>query len=56
MELREGDWVPQSPVVIELPDLHAADAWYDSPEYQPLKVLRENAGRFSAVFLEGAPG
>jgi uncharacterized protein (DUF1330 family) len=43
------------PVLIEFPTLDAANAWYDSPEYAPLKELRHTAGRFNAVFIPGLP-
>ena len=28
-------------VIIEFPDMRALDAWYTSPEYQPLIALRK---------------
>ena len=51
VELKEGNWQPNHPVIIEFPDLDAANAWYDSPEYAPLKHQRKAAGRFNAVFM-----
>lgn len=53
VEVKEGDWSPNYPVIIKFPSLKAATAWYDSEEYAPLKALRESCGRFSAVFIEG---
>ena len=53
-EVKEGSWSPTFPVLIEFPDIAAARDWYESPEYAPLKALREASGRYSAVFIEGA--
>lgn len=53
VELKEGDWTPTWPVMIKFPTMEQAMAWYDAKEYQPLKALRQSAGRFSAVFMEG---
>lgn len=51
-ERKEGTWEPTFPVLIEFPDRASADAWYDSPEYAPLKALRQGSGRFNAVFID----
>ena len=37
-----GHWSPQRVVIIEFPDEQALDAWYRSPEYQPLIALRKS--------------
>lgn len=37
-EIKEGDWEPNFPVMIEFPDHAAANAWYNSPDYAPLKA------------------
>lgn len=36
-----GHWTPQRVVIIEFPDRTALQAWYDSPDYQPLIALRK---------------
>ena len=36
-----GHWEPERVVIIEFPDTSALNAWYTSPEYQPLIVLRK---------------
>lgn len=36
-----GHWTPERVVVIEFPDMAAINAWYASPEYQPLIELRK---------------
>lgn len=51
----EGDASLTYPVLIEFPDLVAAQRWYDSPEYQPLKALRLASARGNANFFETAP-
>ena len=45
----------QYPVLKEVPTQEAANAWYDSPEYAPLKRLRHGAGRINAIFMAGLP-
>ncbi|WP_163832783.1 DUF1330 domain-containing protein [Spartinivicinus ruber] len=52
-EVKEGDWSPMLPVIIKFPSIDAANEWYNSEEYAPLKELRESAGEFSAVFMNG---
>ena len=51
-EVVEGDPGLTSVVLIEFPDREAARAWYDSPEYAPLKELRQRAVRNNAVLFE----
>ncbi len=37
----EGDWEPQRLVILEFESMERLREWYDSPEYAPLKQLRE---------------
>ncbi|MGE0715546.1 MAG: DUF1330 domain-containing protein [Alphaproteobacteria bacterium] len=54
-EQKEGAWTPGRMVVIEFPSVAAAHAWYDSPEYAPLIVLRGKAARTDVLLIvEGA--
>jgi uncharacterized protein (DUF1330 family) len=53
VQLKEGDWTPIGPVMIEFRSMQAANEWYNSTEYAPLKALRMAAGEFSAVFIDG---
>ena len=53
-EVMEGSWSPKRCVVIEFPDMARCKAWYSSPEYTPLRALRERSTRSSVVFAEGA--
>jgi uncharacterized protein (DUF1330 family) len=52
--LLEGGWQPKRVVLLEFDDLAAARRWYESPEYQEVKQLREGAARLSLVAVEGA--
>ena len=48
----EGDWQP-SLVIIEFESAAQARAWYDSPEYRPLRDLRQRAVDMQVVLVEG---
>ena len=49
----EGDWQPTRLVLLEFPDLESAKRFYNSPEYQAAKRLREGAAGFNMVAVEG---
>jgi uncharacterized protein (DUF1330 family) len=51
-----GHWKPERVVVIEFPDMDALNAWYTSPEYQPLIALRKQSTSDldMLITLEGA--
>jgi len=49
----EGAWQPKRVVVVEFPDLEAAKRFYDSPEYQAARKLREGAATLNMVAVEG---
>ena len=49
----EGDWQPSRLVVVEFESLEAAKRWYESPEYQEAKKLREGAANLRMVAVEG---
>ena len=38
-----GHWKPERVVIIEFPDTDSLNAWYNSPEYQPLIALRKES-------------
>jgi len=50
----EGDWKPSRLVLFRFPDMAAMQAFYNDPEYQPLKDLRERAAKTDMIFVEGA--
>ncbi|KRD53315.1 MULTISPECIES: DUF1330 domain-containing protein [Sinorhizobium/Ensifer group] len=49
----EGDWEPHRLVILEFPDMQALLSWYQSPEYQRLKTIRERCARTRIIALEG---
>src|SRR4051794_273901 len=53
VEVREGSWSPERLVILEFPDLDAAHAWYESPEYTELRAVRERASEGELVITEG---
>ena len=52
-EVWEGDWKPTGLVVLEFPSWEAAEKWYHSEEYRPLKVMRIQSTRTDGVVVEG---
>lgn len=57
-DLLEGDEPPKRITLLQFPDLAAARAWYESPEYTAARAARAGAstGRFIAVEgLDAAP-
>ena len=49
----EGDWDPSRLVILEFADLEAAKRWYESPEYEDAKRLREGAADLRMVAVQG---
>jgi uncharacterized protein (DUF1330 family) len=48
---------PDRVAIVEFPDMAALNAWYDSPEYEPLIALRKSAvtpDTETLIALEGA--
>ncbi len=52
-EVREGDWSPSRLVILEFPSMDRLRAWYESPEYQPLRAIREQSSISRLVMAEG---
>ena len=50
--LEKAAWHPDRVVIVEFPDRASLDAWYRSPEYQPLIALRQQSCRDLLVVLE----
>ena len=48
----EGDWKPSRLVLLRFPDMAAAQAMFDDPEYQPLKALRQRAAKTDLIAVE----
>ena len=56
VDVKEGPW-PGTVVIIEFPDVDAAQAWYHSPAYQAILPLRTDNIEGSALIVEGVgPG
>jgi uncharacterized protein (DUF1330 family) len=51
-----GNWDAPRLVILEFPSLEQAQAWWDSPEYTPLRKIRENASHGKIVLVEGLAG
>ena len=49
----EGQWDPERLVVLEFESIGRLREWYDSPEYAPLKQLRQEAAATQLVVVEG---
>ena len=52
-EILEGTWQPKRSVVLEFPSMAALKAFWASPEYQPLRAIRERAAKSNLVAIEG---
>ncbi|HEY0857630.1 MAG TPA: DUF1330 domain-containing protein [Albitalea sp.] len=52
-EVLEGNWQPRRTIVIEFPSAAQLRAWYFSPAYAPLKLLRERTANARLVMVEG---
>jgi uncharacterized protein (DUF1330 family) len=52
-ETVEGDWQPKRLVLLEFPTMERLRAFYDAPEYAPLKDLRLRSSRSTVVICEG---
>lgn len=55
-EALEGTLSLKRCVILEFPSLERLRAWWSSPEYQPLRELRQRAARSTLVAVEGVPG
>ena len=50
----EGADIPSRVVVLEFPDMAAAEGWYNSPEYQKLVPMRQAAATGKLILVDGA--
>jgi uncharacterized protein (DUF1330 family) len=51
----EGSWAPARLVILEFPTAEAGRAWWNSPEYQPAKALRQTCAGTDMLLVEGVP-
>jgi uncharacterized protein (DUF1330 family) len=52
-EVLEGTWSPKRCVLLEFPSMAQLKAWWASPEYRPLRAIRERTARSNLVVTEG---
>jgi len=52
-ELVEGDTAPKRLILLEFPTMERLRAFYEAPEYQAMKALRQGASTGRLVALEG---
>jgi uncharacterized protein (DUF1330 family) len=55
VSLLEGDWTPQTIIVVEFPDVEQARTWYRSPEYASALAMRDEALSRNLILVEGVP-
>ena len=53
IELLEGDWPAKRIVILEFPDMATLKSFWDSPDYAPLKEIREKSARCRILAVEG---
>jgi uncharacterized protein (DUF1330 family) len=56
VQTKEGDLGLKRLVVLEFPDMKAAEAFYGSPEYQPIMQLRLRSATSALVLVSGYDG
>ena len=49
----EGGWSPKRFVILEFPSMAKLKAWYDCPEYAPLRDIRKRASVSKLIIQEG---
>jgi len=55
-ETWEGDWEPESVIVVEFPSADQARTWYRSPEYAAALAVSKIALRRRLLLVEGVDG
>jgi uncharacterized protein (DUF1330 family) len=53
LRVLEGDWEPDRLVVIEFASIDAARAWFGSDDYREARAMREGAGTWRMVVVDG---
>ena len=53
-EVLEGGWKPSRTVIVEFPSFERAEQFYNSPEYQSIKKLRDGAANVQFILIEGS--
>lgn len=56
MEVLEGDpKLPSAFIILEFPSAEQARAWYNDPEYAPLRTLRQTGSKLDLVLVDNSP-
>ena len=53
LTLFEGEWHPRVVAILSFPTMDHIRDVYESPDHLPLRELRQRAGRFNFVAVEG---
>jgi uncharacterized protein (DUF1330 family) len=53
LRVLEGDWEPERLVVIKFASMNAAQAWFDSDDYREARAVREGAGIWRMIVVNG---
>lgn len=49
----EGNWVPNRVVILEFPDMAAAQGFIDGADYAPLAAIRQKSSKSNIVMVDG---
>lgn len=49
----EGSWLPKRCVILEFPTMAQLTEWWESPEYQSIRPIRERTTKSHLVVTEG---
>ena len=52
-QVLEGAWTPDRFVVLEFPSREAALAFYNDPDYVPLRSLRQSITESNVILIDG---
>lgn len=51
--LLEGSWQPKRLVILEFASVEQAKAWWESPEYNAIKSIRQRSTTTNMIVVEG---
>lgn len=53
IDVLDGNWKPSRLTLLKFDSVAQAKAWYDSPDYRPLKDIRSRTTRTNILVVEG---
>ncbi len=53
IERLEGEWTPQTIIIVEFPSIEQARTWYRSPEYADALAFRNQALKRDLILVDG---